>query len=106
MTLTINTDTLTLMTNNTETKPVITNLDKGDKRRLTNAINDLFMLTESYASTIFTTSPDDAEATLLDIKNLTMLLEDAAALIAQVRPARINQPSPDQGQMKFDNDAY
>jgi hypothetical protein len=94
------------MTNNTETKAVITNLEKSDKRRLTNAISDLFMLTESYASKVFTTSPDDAEATLVDIKNLTMLLEDAAALIAEVRPARISQPSPDQGQMKFDNHAY
>ena len=106
MTLTIKPATLTSMTNNTDTKPVITNLEKSDKRRLTNAINDLFMLTESYASKVFTTSPDDAEATIVDIKNLTMLLEDAAALIAEVRPARISQPGPDQGQMKFDNDAY
>ena len=106
MTLTIKPDTLTSMTNNTDTKPVITNLEKSDKRRLTNAINDHFMLTESYASKVFTTSPDDAEATLVDIKNLTMLLEDAAALIAELRPSRDVYDNPDQGQMKFDNDAY
>jgi hypothetical protein len=35
-----------------------------------------------------------------------MILEDAVALIAELRPSRKVYDSPDQEQMKFDNDAY
>jgi hypothetical protein len=93
------------MTNNTETKPTLTNLDKLDRKRFVNAVNDLAMVTESYASKVFSTSPDE-DATIVDIWNLTMILEDAVALIAELRPSRKVYDSPDQEQMKFDNDAY
>jgi len=82
------------MSNNTATKALITNLENSDKRRLTNAVHDLFLVTEGYSPKVFTPSPnvDVEEGTLVDIKTLIMIIEDAAAL-SQSCAHHVNLPT-------------
>jgi len=91
---------------NTSTKPVLSNIDAGEKRRLINAVHDLFLVTESYSPKVFQQSEDNPEDTLIDIKNLIMIIEDSAALISELRPRRPIYNDNSQLQMKFDNSDY
>lgn len=108
MTSSVSTDTIGSMSNNTATKALITNLENSDKRRLTNAVHDLFLVTEGYSPKVFTPSPnvDVEEGTLVDIKTLIMIIEDAAALISELRPSREFAHNDNQLQLKFDNSDY
>jgi hypothetical protein len=91
---------------NTSTKPVLSNIDAGEKRRLINAVHDLFLVTESYSPKVFQQSEDNPEDTLIDIKNLIMIIEDSAALISELRPRRPRYDDDSQLQLKFDNSDY
>jgi len=91
---------------NTSTKPVLTNIEASDKRRLINAVHDLFLVTESYSPKVFQQSAEDPETTLIDIKTLIMIIEDSAALISELRPRRPIYNDESQLQMKFDNSDY
>jgi hypothetical protein len=91
---------------NTSTKPVLTNIEASDKRRLINAVHDLFLVTESYSPKVFQQSAEDPEATFIDIKTLIMIIEDSAALISELRPRRPIYNDESQLQMKFDNSDY
>jgi len=91
---------------NTSTKPVLSNIDAGEKRRLINAVHDLFLVTESYSPKVFQQSEEDPEETLIDIKSLIMIIEDSAALISELRPRRPIYNDDSQLQMKFDNSDY
>jgi hypothetical protein len=91
---------------NTSTKPVLTNIEASDKRRLINAVHDLFLVTESYSPKVFQQSAEDPETTIVDIKTLIMIIEDSAALISELRPRRPIYNDESQLQMKFDNSDY
>ncbi len=108
MTISVSTDTIGFMSNNTATKALITNLENSDKRRLTNAVHDLFLVTEGYSPKVFTPAPnvDVEEGTLVDIKTLIMIIEDAAALISELRPSREFAHNDNQLQLKFDHTDY
>jgi len=91
---------------NTSTKPVLSNIDAGEKRRLINAVHDLFLVTESYSPKVFQPSEENPEDTLIDIKTLIMIIEDSAALISELRPRRPIYNDESQLQLKFDNSDY
>ena len=91
---------------NTSTKPVLSNIEAGEKRRLINAVHDLFLVTESYSPKVFQQSEEDPENVLIDIKTLIMIIEDSAALISELRPRRPIYNDDSQLQMKFDNSDY
>jgi hypothetical protein len=108
LTISVSADTITFMSNNTTSKALIVNLENSDKRRLTNAVHDLFLVTEGYSPKVFTPAPntDVEEGTLVDVKTLIMIIEDAAALITELRPSREFVHNEDQLQMKFDHSDY
>jgi hypothetical protein len=87
-------------------KPTINNIEATEKRRLINAVHDLFLVTESYSPKVFQTSEEDPESVSVDIKTLTMVIEDSAALISELRPRRPIFNDESQFQMKFDNSDY
>ena len=87
-------------------KPTINNIEATEKRRLINAVHDLFLVTESYSPKVFQTSEEDPESVSVDIKTLTMVIEDSAALISELRPRRPIFNDNSQLQMKFGNSDY
>jgi len=91
---------------NTSTKPVLSNIDAVEKRRLINAVHDLFLVTESYSPKVFQTSEEDPESVSVDLKSLIMIIEDSAALISELRPRRPIFNDESQLQLKFDNSDY
>ncbi len=91
---------------NTSAKPVLSNIEASDKRRLINAVHDLFLVTESYSPKVFQQSAEDPETVLIDIKTLIMIIEDSAALISELRPRRPIYNDESQLQLKFDNSDY
>ena len=87
-------------------KPTINNIEATEKRRLINAVHDLFLVTDSYSPKVFQQSEEDPETLSVDIKTLTMVIEDSAALISELRPRRPIFNDNSQLQMKFDNSDY
>ncbi len=87
-------------------KPTINNLEATEKRRLINAVHDLFLVTESYSPKVFQTSEEDPESVSVDLKSLIMIIEDSAALISELRPRRPVFNDESQLQLKFDKTDY
>lgn len=91
---------------NTSTKPILTNIEASDKRRLINAVHGLYLVTESYSPKVFQQSSEDPEITFIDIKNLITVIESSADLISELRPRRPIYNDESQLQLKFNHTDY
>lgn len=94
-------DSIADMSNNTEA--TITNIDKGEKRRLMNALNDLCALTDSYSVKVLGGTEDN---TTINIHNLIMILEVASETLSELRPKQPAFHGKDQLSIRFDIDDY